>query len=267
MLIPKVIHQTFHSRSNMPDFLSENINRLQSMNPGWQYRLYDDGDCERFIRENYGDHVLGLFQSIHPSYGAARADLFRYLLIYRVGGVYLDIKSGCRVPLDSFLQEKDEFLLSYWRDPKDGDHSECGIFSEFQQWHIMARPQHPFLGAVLAHVSEKLRNYDPLRDGVGKRAVLQVTGPIAYTRAILPLLHSQPHRFFEAEEAGVIYSTIPVRHDKIFRTHYSKVKRPLVRFAFVKKEYFSPRILPLLLIYLNGRFYRFLTKAIKARRV
>ena len=262
MSIPKIIHQTFHSRRDLPDFLAENIRKLQSMNPDWEYRLYEDADCERFIRENYDAQTFRLFQSIHPAYGAARADFFRYLLLYRVGGVYLDIKSGCAVPLNSFLLEDDEFLLSHWRDPRDGHHPEFQIASEFQQWHIMARAGHPFLAAVIAGVSENLRHYDPIDHGVGKRAVLQVTGPIAYTRAILPLLASYPHRVFEAEEAGVTYSVAPIRHDRIFRKHYSKIMRPLVRFEHVRKDYLSPSILLLLLIYMNARFYKFLRRAI-----
>ncbi len=109
-------------------------------------------------------------------------------------------------------------------------------------------------------MAENLRGYDPLRDGVGKRAVMQVTGPIAYTRAIEPLLASHAHRFFAAEAAGIAYSIAPIRHDKIFRKHYSKLTRPLLRFSQLRKRYFSPRIIPLLLIYTSGRFYKFLRK-------
>ena len=166
------------------------------------------------------------------------------------------------MPLNSFVLEDDEFLLSHWRNPREGHHPEFEITSEFQQWHIMASAGHPFLAAVIAGVSENLRQYDPINHGVGKRAVLQITGPIAYTHFILPLLACHPYRIFEAEEAGVTYSVAPIRHDGIFRKHYSKVTRPLVRFAHVRKDYFSPRILPLSLIYMNGRFYKFLRRAI-----
>jgi len=264
MPVPKIIHQTFPLRRDMPDFLVENARKLQVMNPGWEYRLYED--CERFIREHYDAATLGLFRSIHPNYGAARADFFRYLLLYKSGGVYLDIKSGCGVPFDSFLKNDDEFLLSYWRDPSDGSHPAFDIAAEFQQWHIMARSGHPFLAAVIALVSENLRQYDPLQQGVGKTAVLQVTGPIAYTRAIAPLLAAHPHRFVEAEALGIVYSVAPIRHDKIFRKHYSKQKRPLLYFGAVQKNYFSPRIIPLITMYVSGRLYKFFRKTISDLR-
>jgi hypothetical protein len=266
MPIPKIIHQTFPSRRDMPDFLIENTRKLRAMNPGWEYRLYEDADCESFIQDHYGAATLKLFQAIHPNYGAARADFFRYLLLYRYGGVYLDIKSGCREPFDSFLKDTDEFLLSYWRDARDGYHPAFGVTAEFQQWHIMAAAGHPFLAAVIAQVSENLRQYDPLRHGVGKMAVLQVTGPIAYTRTIAPLLPSHPHRFIEAEAEGIIYSVTPMRHDRIFRKHYSKQKRPLLRFMAVRKNYLSPRIILVILMYINGRFYKFLSKTLMALR-
>ena len=266
MPIPKIIHQTFPARRDMPEFLVENARKLQAMNPGWQYRLYEDADCARFIRDNYDVATERLFKAIHPHYGAARADFFRYLLLYRLGGVYLDIKSGCSVPLDSILKENDEFLLSHWRHPQDGYHPAFGVTAELQQWHIMASAGHPLLAAVIAQVSENLRQYDPLRQGVGKLAVLQVTGPIAYTRAITPLLPDHPHRFFEAEAMGVTYSVTPIRHDKIFRKHYSKQTRPLIRFADVRKNYLSPQIIPLMLMYMNGRFYKFLRKTISDLR-
>ena len=258
MAIPKIIHQTYPSREQMPGFLAEHIRALKALNVDWKHTLYDDADCLRFIRENYDAKILQAFQSIHPAYGAARADFFRYLLLYRVGGVYLDIKSGCRKPFDQLLRDDDEFLLSHWRDPKDGFHPKFGISSEFQQWHIMARAGHPFLSAVISHVRDNLRNYDPLNDGVGKEAVLKTTGPIAYTRAIEPLLQHHPWRLFNAEAEGVVYSVAPNEHTRIFRKHYSKVKRPLVRFAHIRKDYFSPRFFLMLLIYVNGRFYKFL---------
>ena len=258
MSIPKIIHQTFSAQRDMPDFLAANIAQLRQMNPGWEHRLYEDEDCARFIRENYDADIYALYNAIHPDYGAARADFFRYLLLYREGGVYLDIKSGCAVPLDDIVQEDDEFLLSHWQDPSDGRHPAFGVAAELQQWHIIARPEHPFLAAVIARVVENLRSYDPLRDGVGKHAVLQVTGPIAYTLAIEPLLAQHPHRFFMAQAAGVTYSIAPIRHDRIFRKHYSKVTRPLVGFRHIRKNYLSMRIFAIFTIYLNSRFYKFL---------
>src|ERR1700723_370599 len=100
MTIPRIIHQTVPDKANLDDLISQNILHLKSMNRAWDYRLYDDKDCARFIADRYGAVMLSYYESITPRYGAARADLFRYLLIYEYGGVYLDIKSTIINPLD-----------------------------------------------------------------------------------------------------------------------------------------------------------------------
>ena len=38
---------------------------------------------------------------------------FRYLLMYEIGGVYLDIKSTANKKLDDVLEENDAFILSH----------------------------------------------------------------------------------------------------------------------------------------------------------
>lgn len=83
--IPRRICQTNYSKE-LPTELKENIARIKSLNPGWSYELYDDADIEQFIGEYYPSELLRYFDKIHPSYGAAKADLFRYLCVYVMGG-------------------------------------------------------------------------------------------------------------------------------------------------------------------------------------
>src|ERR1035437_4729103 len=101
MPIPKFIYQTTKSKSSLPVTLEENIEQIRALNKGWIYRLFDDRDIEDFIRNVYGQETLALYHKINPTYGAGRADLFRYLLVYETGGVYLDIKSGTAQALDT----------------------------------------------------------------------------------------------------------------------------------------------------------------------
>src|ERR1700761_9643839 len=90
--IPRIIHQTFRSRDLNPEILAS-VSEMKAANPGWDYRFYDDSDVRDYIASNYGSDFVDYLEALNPRYGAARADLFRYLLMYRDGGVYLDIKS------------------------------------------------------------------------------------------------------------------------------------------------------------------------------
>lgn len=231
--IPRILHQTFYERTLAPQ-LQHNVDQLRAANPGWEYRFYDDEDIVRFIRDNYPAPVLARFQRIDARYGAARADLFRYLLMYKVGGVYLDIKSGAARPFDTVLRPDDRFLLSGWNNDMHawGLHWELRDIptGEFQQWHIICAPGHPFMKAVIDTVLANIDTYVPSLHGIGKNGVLRVTGPIAYTRAIHRILAQHPHRIVDsAHDLGLEYNIYRNQsHETAFKSHYSVQVHPLV---------------------------------------
>lgn len=238
-VIPRLIHQTYPTL-DLPAALAENVAQLKARNPRWTHTLYDDAAIEAFIRTHYDDSVWRDYDLIDPRYGSARADFFRYLLIYRLGGVYLDIKSTATRPLDEVLRPDDAYILSHWDNAPGASEAGMGRHAEvrdvpggeFQQWHVMAEPGHPFLAAVIAAVRAGIARYHPLRGGTGKRAVLRLTGPIAYTRAIAPLRLAHPHRLVNARtELGLRYSVLGghTSHMRLFATHYTQLDAPLLR--------------------------------------
>jgi hypothetical protein len=235
--IPRLLHQTF-PRLDMPDPLRRNVEELRARNPGWEYRLYDDAAIESFILQHYGAAILGYYRRINPEYGAARADLFRYLALYRLGGVYLDVKSRFLRPIDEVLRDDDRFIVSRWRNGEGEPHQGWGLHpdlaefpgGEIQQWHIIAAPGQPFLKAVIDMVLAGIDGYTPYGTGVGWIGVLRLTGPIAYTRAIVPLLSSCPCRTVDNESVlGLEYSALDRSdHQSLFKKHYTRNTDPVV---------------------------------------
>ena len=228
--IPHVIHQTYPCLP-LPDVLQRNVEQLVAANPGWEHRLYDDGDIENFIADHYPAEVLQSYRRIKPEYGAARADLFRYLLIYRLGGVYLDIKSRFICPIDDVLRGDEQFIISRWRNRAGECHQGFGLHpdlahiagGELQQWHVIAAPGHPFLRAVIKRVLSNIDTYRPWRNGVGRIGVFRLTGPIAYTLAIMPLLDRYPCQTVSNEGALALEYSIAgnYSHVDVFQQHYS----------------------------------------------
>ena len=244
--VPKLIHQTFPTGS-LPPLIEENALRLRRQNPGWQYRLYDDKDIVSFIAKEYGQRILAYYNKIDTKYGAARADLFRYLLLYKFGGVYLDIKSGAEKALDEVIKPDDVYILSTWNSNDEGAFRGWGMhpellekhgLGEFQQWHIIAAPGHPFLKAVIERVLSNIDYYIPSIHGTGKGGVVRVTGPVAYTLAIIPLQRRFKHRFVRSEsELGLRYSVLARNdsHEELFKAHYHKLNDPIINISFSKK--------------------------------
>lgn len=249
--ISRRIHQIFFSDRGiaLPAELERNIEHIRRINPDWEHKLYGAEEMVAFIRDHYDERVLHYFECINPAYGAARADLFRYLLLYQLGGVYLDVKSTLRRPLNEVLRADDCYLLSRWRNKPGQEFEGWGLHpeladadGEFQQWHIVAAAGHPFLRAVIERVLRNIQRYNRVLDGEGWIGVIRATGPIAYTLAIRPLLERHPHRLVDAHhELGFqysIYAKAPSSpHQTLFRAHYTQLTEPLVRQTAADKAF------------------------------
>lgn len=236
--IPKIIHQTYSS-SVLPDELESIARDLRLRNPDWEYRFYDEKARSSFILKNYDSEVYSIYNSINPSYGAARADLFRYLVLYKEGGVYLDIKSSCLVPLSDLIDENDEFFISNWPNLKGEEFYGAGLLKElkglehgeYQQWYIISKPNSPFLEAVIDKVLSNIKKYTPWKIGVAKVGVLRLTGPIPYTLAICPLLNKYSYRYARNHnDFSLQYSMLPSQntHVELMKNHYSLCSEPII---------------------------------------
>ena len=256
--IPRIIHQTYKT-SRLPYELTENVEKLKRMNPTFEYRFYNDEDCVNFIKDNYPEEKLKLYLSINDSYGPAKADYFRYLLMYKVGGVYLDIKSSTTTPLEETLQQTDEYLLSHWAGRDWAEELNYSL-GEFQNWHIICKPRHEFLKKTIELVEENIKNYT---NGVGKEAVLKTTGPIPYSKAILSLLDKyrplrvdSPIREYQvSEEIGLSYLNTKIHHHSLYKGYPNAEK--LINHDLSKRGY---------VLYSNDKYFDIVSMAAKSIR-
>jgi mannosyltransferase OCH1-like enzyme len=235
--IPKIIHQTAKDQSIKE--ISDNISSLKKNNEGWKHCFYDDKDIEKTILKLYNKEFLNLYLKINPKYGAARADFFRYLLMYEIGGVYLDIKSGTHKKLDDITLNK-EYILSHWDNDSNGTHPGWGKFfknfpnGEFQQWRISTIPHHPFLKRTIQSVVFNIQNYSLEKHGTGHIGTLKTTGPIVYTLSILSIInHVQNfHLYRTNKEAGFVYQNTQRNHMDILYNdefkHYRHLDEPII---------------------------------------
>ena len=108
-VIPLNIFQTWHTK-HLPPGMKQSTEYIKRMNPRFKYHLFDDNDCHDFIRDNFDVSVLNAFNKLIP--GAYKADLWRYCVLYKLGGIYLDIKY---IPANGFrfinLTETEHWVL------------------------------------------------------------------------------------------------------------------------------------------------------------
>jgi mannosyltransferase OCH1-like enzyme len=124
--VPLNIYQTWYT-TNVPPKMKENIDSLLQMNQDFNYYLYSDEQCKEFIKENFEQDVLDAFNRFKP--GAYKADLWRYCILYKLGGVYLDIKFHTIIPLNSVLSENPEIFVLDLQESSDLCESKLSVYN------------------------------------------------------------------------------------------------------------------------------------------
>jgi hypothetical protein len=165
--IPRIIHQTYFEDLTKERF--PQLVRLQNTwkAAGWEYRFYSDDTAREYIGENYPERFVSVFDALLP--GAYKADLFRYLVLFKEGGIYADIDVMLDANLDQFITPDLAFFV-----PIDS----VGGYADqnFCLWNglIGSAPAHPVLANAIEWMVNLVSSRGDLYDM--ERAVCEVSG-------------------------------------------------------------------------------------------
>ena len=198
--IPKIIHQTYRT-ANLPSRLQYYVQTWRELNPGWEVRFYDDQACLDFVTQHFPQY-LEAYVSLPKS--VEQSDFFRYLIIYKFGGVYTDIDTECKAPLDDILMPTDTMVVGWEHDSSSSamalkDHYVRTM--QVLQWTFMAAPGHPALLDICEFIKS---NYDRKFSDNANRDTLEKTGPGIFTDTVLKHAWAQPPLNTDGEQAWPI---------------------------------------------------------------
>lgn len=111
-LIPQKIHFIWLG-SPLPDSCKKMIDTWKKFHPAplWEVKVWQDSDVAAFKLQNQ------LAFERAKNYGE-KSDIFRYEILYRFGGLYVDTDFECLAPFDSLHQNTEFFAgLGYTKDP------------------------------------------------------------------------------------------------------------------------------------------------------
>lgn len=95
-MIPKIIHQTWKN-DKIPGKWKSFVKKVKALHLDWEYRLWTDDENDQFVIKEFPD----FYQTFaNFSRNIMRADVIRYLILYKIGGVYLDLDYEVLVPFD-----------------------------------------------------------------------------------------------------------------------------------------------------------------------
>jgi len=183
MAVPKQIFQTFKSK-NLPLLTKWHIWKMKRKNPEYRYFFYDDNDIQKFITDEFPPEYIRSYNKL--TIGAAKADFFRYAILYKKGGIYLDIDSAITRPLKELIRDEDDAVISAER------HKNLYV-----QWGLIFNKNHPFLKKTLELMLDNIETHRYPHN------IHATTGPTVFSKAIRESLQENPkisYRLFDGIE-------------------------------------------------------------------
>lgn len=167
--IPKIIHQIW---SGVDEPLPEHFKLLgdtwKEDYPSWKYIEWDNKMMESFVQEHY-PHYWKAYKDFQ--YNVQRWDAIRYLILDKIGGMYVDYDYESIIPLDALLIDKS---CCFAMEPQ----SHCHLFNKsvmFNNAMMACVPGHFFMKKIVEKVfSDEVVYYKNARKDI---CVWQTTGP------------------------------------------------------------------------------------------
>ena len=165
MVIPKNIYQSWHTKKLHSKVQEHVIEVLKKNNPDYTHEIYTDEEIDKYVHDNFDGEIVECYDKIDII--VAKVDFWRYLILYKQGGIYLDIDSSINKPIKDFIKEDDEAFITR----ESGD-------KFYAQWALFFAKEHPIMKKTIELVVDNIKNNRHPHD------IHKMTGPTVFTRAV-----------------------------------------------------------------------------------
>lgn len=181
MIIPQIIHQIYEDPAGPSELLRRIAESWREHNPGWEYRFWNKASIDSFLESEFPE-----FEPIYRAYphNVQRWDAIRYLILYRYGGLYVDMDYECIEAIYPILKEVE---CAFGVEPEF--HATSFNRSQVIGNAFMASvPNHPFMKEI---VEELFNNRNRIWSEEKFFQVLESTGPYMVSRLYEQSIHKE----------------------------------------------------------------------------
>jgi mannosyltransferase OCH1-like enzyme len=213
--IPKNIFQTHKSINYIRTKLKiyNATNSWKKYSNEFNYYFFSDKMCDDFIKNNFDENIYKAY-SILPM-AVMKADLWRYCVIYKYGGIYADTDTICKINPNIFINES---LLTIVPENK----------THLCQWVFSAPENSPILKTIIDLSVERILN-TPIK---GEHIIHFLTGPGVFTEGIELYLKNNNNPIFP--ENRINYFQYPKPILKVF--NYFNFHKNIVEHLFTGQD-------------------------------
>ena len=191
MAIPRRIIQTHRS----PEIGRELRESWAEHHPDYEYLFFDHDQRRDFV----ATHRPGLLPIYDKLPGIVQqVDLFRYLAVHEIGGIYADADTICCAPIHSYVDmEQDhlvagmEMTMETWRHGAETYMNTYATPFQVCNWIFAAPKGHTVLALMMQRIAYYAAQMSPEQLAAWTRAdrfTLELTGPMVWTRILTEFL-------------------------------------------------------------------------------
>lgn len=200
--VPKIIHQIWSGIDEpLPEMFEKLGQTWKRDYPDWQYEFWNNARMNKFVKEHYPQYW---YVYCKFPYNVQRWDAIRYLILDKMGGMYVDFDYESIRSMEDLLEDKTccfslekEFASNY--------------FPIFNNALMLSTPEHPFMQRIVRYVFSRTTLISNCSNK--QMSVFNLTGPYALVRLydslteeeqkevyLIPAEHVSPFTGHEAEE-------------------------------------------------------------------
>jgi mannosyltransferase OCH1-like enzyme len=175
----------------------------------FNYKFYTNEMCHEFIKNNFSGNIYNAYMKLPENVPVMRADLWRYCIIYKYGGIYADSDTMCLVDPDILLND-DALLVCT---PENNVHL-C-------QWIFSAPANSPILKSIIDLSVERILEIKEIK---GEHIIHHLTGPGVFTDGVEKYLKDNNLITYDDRRKYIKYinPVLDVFNDNFFHNHVVK---------------------------------------------
>lgn len=185
--------------------------------PGFVHEVIVDDAAEHLVRYLYSTIPQVAEAYVAMPLPVLKADFFRYLILLARGGIYTDIDTEALQTAANWLppqfdQSTIGLIVGIEADPDREDWAEWYARRiQFCQWTIQAKPGHPVLREIVAHITEttlRLQKQKELTKGKLPTTinVMDYTGPGVWTDTVFSYFNNREYFDFSSRTSNISVS-------------------------------------------------------------
>ena len=160
------------------------------LNPNHSYLFFNDIQAEVFVRQHMPPHIIRAYEMMPAP--VLKADYFRYIALYILGGVYSDGDTECLRPIDTWT---DNYTNVSFIVGVEAESTEWKKYYarplQLCQWTFASAPKHPMLKRIIDNIAKQTKF--SISSPLNIPAVMDWTGPGLWTDTIFDYINETYH--------------------------------------------------------------------------